>query len=53
VDLASQELILPDGEPVRFPIDPFSKKCLLGGRDGHGYILQFRDRIAAYEATHK
>lgn len=52
LDLASQSLILPDGEPVHFPIDPFSKKCLLEGLDELGYILQFCDRIAAYEAAH-
>jgi 3-isopropylmalate/(R)-2-methylmalate dehydratase small subunit len=53
VDLASQSLVLPGGETVSFPIDPFSKKCLLEGLDDLGYILQFRDRIAAYEAAHK
>jgi len=52
VDLASQSLVLPGGESVSFPIDPFSKKCLLEGLDDLGYILQFRDRIAAYEAAH-
>jgi len=52
VDLASQSLALPGGESVSFPIDPFSKKCLLEGLDDLGYILQFRDRIAAYETAH-
>jgi 3-isopropylmalate/(R)-2-methylmalate dehydratase small subunit len=49
VDLASQALILPDGAQAAFPIDPFSKKCLLEGVDELGYILKFEDRIAAYE----
>lgn len=53
VDLASQSLVLPGGKSVSFPIDPFSQKCLLEGLDDLGYILQFRDRIAAYEAAHK
>ena len=53
LDLASQSLILPEGESVHFPIDPFSKKCLLEGLDDLAYIFQFRDEVAAYEATHK
>ena len=53
LDLASQSLILPGSESVSFPIDPFSKKCLLEGLDDLGYILQFRDRIAAYEAARR
>ena len=32
IDLASQRLILPDEEEVTFPIDPFSKTCLLQRR---------------------
>src|SRR5690606_33917120 len=33
VDLESQTLILPDGRAVEFPIDGFSKYCLLNGVD--------------------
>jgi 3-isopropylmalate/(R)-2-methylmalate dehydratase small subunit len=51
VDLAQQKLILPDGSAVEFPIDGFSKHCLLEGVDELGYILQQEDAIAAYEAT--
>jgi 3-isopropylmalate/(R)-2-methylmalate dehydratase small subunit len=40
VDLAAQKLSLPDGEAVDFPIDLFSKKCLLEGVDSLGYLLQ-------------
>src|ERR1700686_294717 len=29
VDLAKQKLILPDGTAVEFPVDAFSKNCLL------------------------
>jgi 3-isopropylmalate/(R)-2-methylmalate dehydratase small subunit len=50
VDLAQQKLILPDGSAVEFPIDEFSKHCLLEGVDELGYILQQEDAIAAYEA---
>ena len=49
IDLASQSLLLPDGSSVGFPIDPFSKKCLLEGVDDLGYLLEQEDRIAQYE----
>jgi 3-isopropylmalate/(R)-2-methylmalate dehydratase small subunit len=49
IDLASQSLLLPDGSSVEFPIDPFSKKCLLEGVDDLGYLLAQADRIALYE----
>jgi 3-isopropylmalate/(R)-2-methylmalate dehydratase small subunit len=49
VDLAAQTLALPGGTAVRFPIDPFSRTCLLEGVDELGYILRFADRIAAHE----
>jgi 3-isopropylmalate/(R)-2-methylmalate dehydratase small subunit len=49
VDLASQSLLLPDGSSVEFPIDPFSKKCLLEGVDDLGYLLAQAGRIAQYE----
>lgn len=50
VDLASQSLTLPDGRAVEFPVDAFSKHCLLEGVDELGYILQQNEAIAAYEA---
>lgn len=50
VDLAKQALTLPDGSRVTFPIDEFSKYCLLEGVDELGYILQQEPAIAAYEA---
>jgi 3-isopropylmalate/(R)-2-methylmalate dehydratase small subunit len=52
IDLASQSVSLPTGQSVTFPIDGFSKVCLLNGVDELGYILSFRDQIAAYEAAH-
>ena len=48
VDLASQTLSFPNGS-VHFPIDPFSKACLLNGVDELGYILNFEKEIAAFE----
>lgn len=50
VDLEAQSLTLPDGSKVTFPIDQFSKDCLLQGVDELGYILQQEPAIAAYEA---
>jgi 3-isopropylmalate/(R)-2-methylmalate dehydratase small subunit len=49
VDLASQTLALPDGRAIPFPIDSFSKTCLLNGVDELGYLLTLEERIAEYE----
>ena len=50
VDLTAQKLVLPDGRAVEFPVDAFSKHCLLEGVDELGYIQQHESEIAAYEA---
>jgi 3-isopropylmalate/(R)-2-methylmalate dehydratase small subunit len=50
IDLAGQTLRLPDGTAVEFPIDAFSKHCLLEGVDELGYILKQDAAISAYEA---
>lgn len=50
VDLASQTLVLPDGRKVEFPVDGFSKHCLLEGVDELGYIQQQMPAIEAYES---
>lgn len=52
IDLASQSLILPGGRSVQFPIDNFSKQCLLAGVDQLGYIQKQEAHIAAYEKSH-
>ncbi|MFZ1793869.1 MAG: 3-isopropylmalate dehydratase small subunit [Anaerolineae bacterium] len=49
VDLATQTLNLPDGRKVTFPIDAFSKTCLLNGVDEIGYVQGMREKIEAYE----
>jgi len=51
VDLESQTVALPGGRKVNFPIDGFSKTCLLQGTDELGYLLGFEGEIAAYEAA--
>ncbi len=50
VDLAQQQLTLPNGSTARFPIDEFAKHCMLDGTDELGYILQQEAAISAYEA---
>jgi len=48
IDLESQTLLFPHGS-VNFPIDPFSKACLLKGVDELGYIMGFEKAIALFE----
>jgi 3-isopropylmalate/(R)-2-methylmalate dehydratase small subunit len=50
VDLQSQTLTTPDGRAVEFPVDSFSKYCLLEGVDEIGYTLQLEAEIRAFEA---
>jgi 3-isopropylmalate/(R)-2-methylmalate dehydratase small subunit len=50
IDLAAQSVTLPDGSLVEFPIDVFSKHCLLEGVDELGYILKQDPAISAYES---
>jgi len=49
VDLPAQLLSMPDGLQTKFPIDPFSKKCLIEGIDPMAYLLNHQDQIAAFE----
>ncbi len=52
VDLEAQQVVLPDGEAVPFPIDPFSRRCLLDGVDELGYLAHLAPQIEVYEAGH-
>lgn len=52
IDLEKQLLILPDGREVTFPIDSFSKTCLLEGLDQLGYLLKQKELVEQYEAEH-
>jgi 3-isopropylmalate/(R)-2-methylmalate dehydratase small subunit len=52
VDLPKQTLTLPDGQAIEFPVDAFSKHCLVEGIDELGYILQQETAIRAYEFGH-
>jgi 3-isopropylmalate/(R)-2-methylmalate dehydratase small subunit len=50
VDLENQKLIGPGGLTVQFPIDPFSKTCLLAGVDQLGYLQNQLTAVKAYES---
>lgn len=50
IDLQYQTVIWPEGHEIYFPMDPFSKTCLLNGVDELGYILGFERQITAFEA---
>jgi 3-isopropylmalate/(R)-2-methylmalate dehydratase small subunit len=52
IDLEKQTMVLPDGEEVSFPVDAFSRNCLLQGTDELGYLLNLEPQIAAYEKKH-
>jgi 3-isopropylmalate/(R)-2-methylmalate dehydratase small subunit len=49
VDLQSRTLSLPDGTAVEFPIDAFSRYCLLNGVDELGFLLAQDAAIAGFE----
>ena len=49
VDVQEQTLTLPDGRMVNFPLDGFSKYCLLNGVDQLGYLINLEDEALAFE----
>jgi 3-isopropylmalate/(R)-2-methylmalate dehydratase small subunit len=51
VDLPNQTLRLPSGKAANFPIDSFSKRCLVQGIDELGYLLSHAGAVAAYEKS--
>lgn len=52
INLDQQQIIFPSGSSTKFPIDPFSKFCLLNGVDELEYLQRFTREIEQYEATH-
>ena len=50
IDLAYQSVLQPDGAKAIFPIDSFSKHCLLNGIDELGYLLSLEEKILAHES---
>jgi 3-isopropylmalate/(R)-2-methylmalate dehydratase small subunit len=51
IDLEAQTITLPDGRAVQFPIDSFSRYCLLNGVDQLGFLLNLEDEVVGYEAS--
>jgi 3-isopropylmalate/(R)-2-methylmalate dehydratase small subunit len=51
VDLQARALKLPSGETISFPIDEFSRTCLLNGMDELDYLLSKEEEIKAYETA--
>lgn len=52
IDLENQTLTLPDGRAVSFPIDSFSKNCILQGMNQLGYLQSQAAAVEAYESNH-
>jgi 3-isopropylmalate/(R)-2-methylmalate dehydratase small subunit len=50
IDLETQTVTLPEGEAVQFPIDRFSKSCIMQGVDQLGYLQSKLNHIETYEA---
>lgn len=49
IDVAANTLTLPDGRAVEFPLDGFSRYCLLEGIDQLGFLQQHMDDIKQFE----
>ncbi len=49
IDVATTTLTLPTGVSVKFPLEAFSRYCLLNGVDELGFLLARRSEIEAYE----
>ncbi len=49
IDVEAMTLTLPDGRSVAFPIDRFSRYCLLHGLDQLGFLLEQEEAIARFE----
>ena len=52
INVAAQTLTMPGGRTAHFPLDPFSKTCLLEGVDELGYLLARQDAIQKFEKAH-
>lgn len=50
IDLERQVIVKPDGEELKFDVEPFRKFCLLNGFDDIGLTLRHADKIKAFEA---
>ena len=52
IDLRTTTVSWPGQPPLKFPIDPFARTCLLDGVDELGYLQKFAQQAEAYEAAH-
>jgi len=50
LDVEAKELTLPNGKTVGFPIENFSRHCLLNGVDQLGFLMEQANAISSYEA---
>ncbi|MCB0322279.1 MAG: 3-isopropylmalate dehydratase small subunit, partial [Bdellovibrionales bacterium] len=50
IDLATQRVVLPNGEEHIFEYDPFRKHCMLNGLDDIDYIMSHKAEIDAFRA---
>jgi 3-isopropylmalate/(R)-2-methylmalate dehydratase small subunit len=53
IDVASGTLALPTGARVNFPLEAFSRYCLLNGVDELGFLLERAGEIEGYEQRRK
>ncbi len=53
IDLERQVVVRPNGEEIRFEIDPFRKHLLLNGLDDIGQTMQHASAIDRYEARER
>jgi 3-isopropylmalate/(R)-2-methylmalate dehydratase small subunit len=51
IDLENQKITFPSGSSAQFPIDSFSKFCLLHGVDELEYLRRFTKEVEHYEAA--
>ena len=49
ISVEETTLALPNGTRVKFPLEAFSRFCLLNGVDELGFLLDHRSQIEAYE----
>ena len=49
VDLEAQEITRPNGDKVKFDVDPFRKHCLLNGLDDIGLTMERAPQIDTFE----
>jgi 3-isopropylmalate/(R)-2-methylmalate dehydratase small subunit len=52
INLEKQQIVFPSGKNATFPIDPFSKFCLLNGVDELEYLRRFSKEVEQYEAKY-